>query len=402
MNYFNKRKIIFTILSITLFVLPGLLLSSGNVYGQNFNLFLQEEELDSEYLDKLNQVIAMIDAYYVEEKSTEELIENAIQGMVGNLDEYSHYLTEQEFEEQQFQMEGEYGGIGLRVLTIDEELTIVAPIPGTPGERAGLQSGDIILEVNGKPTSEMSQERAVDLMRGEEGTSVELLIGREDKDPFSVEIIRERIEIPYVTGEMETDRIGYISITQFMDEVGLKLENKIKELDDEGAEALILDLRNNPGGLLPEAINSASNFIEEGELLTVKSRMGEESWYASDDIQSVDLPLVVLINKGSASGSEIVAGALQDYERAKLVGTTTFGKGSVQTLLPLDDGTAIKLTTANFYLPSGVNIYEQGVNPDVKVELDVPEEDEIIPEENDVEDKQLQKAVEILEQEYLK
>ncbi|MFW6279012.1 MAG: S41 family peptidase, partial [Bacillota bacterium] len=234
-SYINKGFLIIILCLVVLF-------SGVVVEAQNLNNLLQEEEktLDEETIKKLEEVLSIIDTYYVEETSEEELIENALKGMVGELDDFSLYMNEDEFDEQEFQMEGEYGGIGLRVMTIEDELTIVSPFKDTPGDRAGLQAGDVIKEVNGKPTSEMTQEKAVEIMRGEPGTSVELLISRkEEEEDFSVEIIREEIEIPFVSTEMETERIGYISITQFMEDVGTDVEAEIEKLQDEGAEALI-------------------------------------------------------------------------------------------------------------------------------------------------------------------
>ena len=360
--------------------------------------------LEAQSLNKLQDIISIIDIYYVEETGSEELIENAFKGMVGELDDYSHYLTAEEFEEEQFHLEGEYGGIGLRIITYEEQLTIMTPFPDTPGDRAGLQPEDRIMEVDGKPTAEMSQDRAVDMMRGKPGTEVELLIERDDvDDAFPVTITREIIEVPYVEGEMATEEIGHISVTQFINDVGLKVEDEIKQLTAEGARGLILDLRNNPGGLLPEALTVASNFVEEGKLLTEKRRWGEKEHYVNTEVGTTELPVVVLVNQGSASGSEIVAGILQDFERATLVGKTTFGKGSVQTMIPLDDGSAVRLTTANYFLPSGYNISEKGVSPDVEIEIELgelPEEsDGLFPEEDfEIEDTQLEKAIELLQE----
>ena len=419
----SKRIIIY---SVVVFVLT-LSLGSSMVIAEITPFLQQEQEEDMEFdsLEKLQDVIMILENYYVDEVDRDDLVEHAIQGMLSELDEYSHYMTQEEFQDQQEEISGEYGGIGLQVITIDGELTVVSPFRDTPGDRAGIQAEDIIKEVNGEATSELGQERSVDKMRGEPDTSVELLIYRESTDEeFTVEITREIIEIPFVSGEMETEQIGYISLTQFMENVGERLTEKIDELIAEGAEALILDLRGNPGGLLDESVKAASNFIEDDEIVTVRSRFGDETWVTYDEIEAVDLPMVVLIDGGSASGSEILAGAIQDLERAQLVGTSTFGKGSVQNLMPLEDGTAIKFTWANFYLPSGRALYEDSIHPDVEVEIEelVEAQEEIEEEYGDLEelseeeieeldiptieldiedDIQLETAIEILESEYL-
>ena len=349
---------------------------------------------------------------YVEEIDSEQLIENALKGMAGELDDYSGYLTKEEFTEKQIELEGIYGGIGLVVTMRNDRLTVVSPINNTPGEKAGIKARDIIIEINGESTADLTLQNAVNLMRGEPDIAVKLTIFREGKEEsFTVEIIRAEIEVPYVSGEIIDDILGYIAVSQFMDDVGRKIEREISSLKEKGAQGIILDLRNNPGGILQEAVNAASNFIEEGTIVTVKQRIeADRIWETNKDIKTTNLPLVVLINLGSASGSEIVAGAIRDYERGTLVGTTTFGKGSVQNLIPLTDGTALRMTTANFYLPSGVHIQEEGIEPDIIIEYD-PEYESVeepdTPEDNidetDIEennglfiDNQLAKAIEIL------
>lgn len=339
-------------------------------------------------LQNLQNVIYLIDNYYVEDKNLEELIDSAITGMLKELDPYSSYLSPDEYEEMQIEFDGEFGGIGIVITLREEKLTIVSPIKNTPGDKAGLKSGDVIKAINGKVTSKMSQKKAVDLMRGEPGTNVTLTISREDKEEdFDVEITRANIEIPFVEHSMETDNIGYLSIYQFGSDVGYKTEKALKDLKDQGAEAVILDLRTNPGGILEEAIKVASNFIKEGTVVTVKSRRKDDKVYDTvSDIEAVDMPMVVLINEGSASASEIVAGAVLDYDRGELIGKKTFGKGTVQTVIPLDDGSALRLTTARYYTPDGNFIHDQGIEPDIMVEFDQESE----------EDAQLQKAIEFL------
>ncbi len=342
-------------------------------------------------LQNLQNVIYLIDNYYVEDTNLSDLVDAAISGMLDELDPYSSYMSPNEYEEMQIEFDGEFGGIGIVITIREEKLTIVSPIKNTPGDRAGLKAGDVIKAINGKLTSKMSQEKAVDLMRGQPGTQVTLTIDREDQEEdFDVEITRANVEIPYVEQSMETDNIGYLSIYQFASDVGYKTEDALQELKDQGAQAIILDLRTNPGGILSEAVKVASNFIDDGTVVSVKSRKGEDEIYDTvSDINAVDLPMVVLINEGSASASEIVAGAISDYDRGKLVGQRTFGKGTVQTVIPMGDGSALRLTTARYYTPDGTFIHEKGIEPDVLVEFDSEAE----------EDAQLQKAIEMLKSE---
>jgi len=368
----NKKKLLAVLLVITILTVGG------------FKVIAD----DLTPLKNLQNVIYLIDNYYVEDKNLEDLIDSAITGMLKELDPYSSYLSPDEYEEMQIEFDGEFGGIGIVITVREEKLTIVSPIKNTPGDRAGLKSGDVIKAINGKLTSEMSQQKAVDLMRGEPGTHVTLTISREDKEEdFDVDITRANVEIPYVEHNMESDTIGYLSIYQFGSDVGYKTEEALTDLKKQGAEALILDLRTNPGGILDEAVKVASNFIEDGTVVTVKSRRKEDEVYNTvSDIEAVDMPMVVLINEGSASASEIVAGAISDYGRGKLVGQKTFGKGTVQTVIPLGDGSALRLTTARYYTPNGTFIHEKGIEPDIKVEFDQESE----------EDAQLQKAIELL------
>ena len=340
-------------------------------------------------LQNLQNVIYLIDNYYVEDKNLDELVDSAISGMLQELDPYSSYLSPDEYEEMQIEFDGEFGGIGIVITIRDEKLTIVSPIKNTPGDRANLQAGDVIKAINGKLTSKMSQDKAVDLMRGKPGTDVTLTIDREDTEDFDVEITRANIEVPYVEHSMETDRIGYLTINQFAKDVGYDTQKALKDLKSQGAEALILDLRSNPGGILKEAVTVASNFIEDGKVVTVKSRTKEDEVFNTvSDIEAVDLPMIVLINQGSASASEIVAGAISDYNRGILLGKKTFGKGTVQTVIPMGDGSALRLTTARYYTPKGTFIHEEGIEPNVEVEFD-PESEE---------DKQLQNAIDLLQE----
>ncbi|MGM0409985.1 MAG: S41 family peptidase [Bacillota bacterium] len=348
----------------------------------------EDDEYDS--FQKFQEVLFYLKNYHVDEMGYDKILEGAIDGMLQEADPYSYYLTPDEYEEMQIEFEGHFGGIGIRILTVEGELTIVSPIKGTPGDKAGLQAKDVITHIEDEPTSEMTQKEAVDMMRGEPGTEVNITVRREGEDSsleFNIE--RADIEIPYVTSEMKNDNIAYISVTEFAEDVGLKVRKAITNLKGKGAEAIILDLRSNPGGILTEAINVSSNFIKDGTIVSAKQRDGESEIYeASSEIAAVDLPLAVLINGGSASASEIVSAAIRDYDRGTLVGSRTFGKGTVQRVIPLKDESAIKMTIARYYTPDEEFIHEKGIEPDVKVEFN-PESEE---------DKQLNKAIEILEE----
>ncbi len=364
----------------------------------SFNLSAFAEETDTPadpelMFNTFNEVFGYILNYHVEESRVDELIRGAMKGMVKTLDPYSDYMTKEEYEDMQVEYEGHFGGIGI---VITPDLTIVSPIKGTPGERVGLQSGDKIIAIEGEATEDMSQNDAVDIMRGEPGTQINITIKRENKEePIKFEIIREDIEIPYVEWEMKRDKIGYINIAQFVQEVGSKVSTAINELEAEGAQALILDLRTNPGGLLNEAINVSSNFIEKGTVVSVKYRVGSDDIYDTrPDIKATDLPLLVLINQGSASASEIVAGAVKDHHRGVLFGKKTFGKGTVQSLFPLKDGSALKLTTGRYYTPSDTFIHEKGIKPDVEVEYN--------PDYEGENDNQLDAAIQYIKDTYLK
>ena len=350
-----------------------------------------DEEIDTgTVLKSFNELYSYILYYYVDEPDIAELLRGAMKGMVETLDVHTTYLSEEEFEEFQMEFEGHFGGIGI---VIQPNLTVVSPIKGTPGERVGIQPGDVIIAIDGESTENMTQAEAVQKMRGEPGTTVIISIMREGEEkPLEFVIIREDIEIPYVEWEMKTDKIGYISIADFANDVGKKVSIAIEELEAEGAEALILDLRTNPGGLLSEAINVASNFLEEGTVVSVRYRIGSDDVYTvNTDFKTCNLPLLVLINQGSASASEIVAAAIKDNGRGVLMGMKTFGKGTVQTLFSLSEGSALKLTTGRYYTPSGDYIHEKGIQPDVEVSYD-PEYDG---------DKQLEAAIKYIEDIYL-
>lgn len=373
----NKNKFILFIL--TLFLLASVFTGATAAQEEDaapLEDAVQEEiESDNQEYSKANafqDIMYLLQNYYVEDVEFDTLVEGAIEGMLNKVDRYSYYMSAEEYEEMQTEYEGKYGGIGIVITTRDNKLTIVSPIKNTPGESADLKAGDIITAIDGKDTADMSQMKAVDMMKGEPGTDVVLTIRRGDDEPFDVEITRADIEVPYVESEMKTDEIGYISLSQFIEEVGPKLQTAVEDLKEQGAKGIILDLRNNPGGLLDESVDVSSVFLDEGEIVSIRQRNDEERVLeVNKEINSdTEIPLIILINKGSASASEIVAGAMQDYDRAEILGTTSFGKGVVQSVIPLKDDSAVSLTTARYFTPKGENINEKGIEPDIKVELD--------------------------------
>ncbi len=318
----------------------------------------------------------------------DELIEGALAGMMEALDIYSAYMNPERYKEMQEEMEGEYGGIGVLITLREDRATVVEAFAETPGYQAGLQSGDVIKKVDGVSTENMVLNDVSSRIRGPRGTQVELTIYRptEEKE-FVVEITRETIEMPNVEGEIVNKNIGLISVMQFMERTGEKVAGEIYELKEQGAEKFILDLRGNPGGLLKEAVKVASLFMPAGPVVHVADRSGiQEVLETVPHYTPLDLPLVVLVDMGSASGSEIVAAGIQEKGVGTLLGETTFGKATVQSILPLPDGSALRLTTARYYTAEQNFIHEDGVKPDIEVE----------PGEELDEDPQLEEAIEFL------
>ncbi|MEA1937547.1 MAG: S41 family peptidase [Pseudomonadota bacterium] len=317
-------------------------------------------------------VFESVRANYVDDVKDEVLIENAINGMLSRLDPHSSYLNKKNFKDIQIHTKGQFGGLGIEV-TMDKGLVkVVAPIDDTPAFRAGLQSGDYITHLDDEPVMGLTLNEAVDLMRGKVGTDITITVRRGlDSEPFKVTITRAIIKLRSIRSKV-IDDIGYIRITTFNKQTTPGLHKAIKELKDEIGESLagfVLDLRSNPGGLLDQAINVADTFLDHGEIVSTRGRdeANAHRWNAKSGDLTNGLPLIVLIDGGSASASEIVAGALQDHKRAILLGMKTFGKGSVQTIIPLHSFGAMRLTTSRYYTPSGHSIQAKGIDPDIKV-----------------------------------
>ena len=333
-------------------------------------------------LSLFGDVFERVRADYVEKPDDSKLIESAINGMLAGLDPHSSYMDSKSFRDMQVQTRGEFGGLGIEVTMEDGLIKVVAPIDDTPAAKAGVMANDIITHLDDEPVQGLTLNQAVEKMRGPENTKIKLKIMRKGQDkPTEVTITRARIQVRSVRSRMEGDDVGFIRVTQFNEQTtdGLKkaLNELTSQLSNEKLKGFVLDLRNNPGGLLDQAISVSDAFLERGQNNTTRARDPEETqrFSAKPGDLTKGKPVIVLINGGSASASEIVAGALQDHRRATLVGTRSFGKGSVQTIIPLGSGNgALRLTTARYFTPSGRSIQAKGISPDIEVLQDVPDE----------------------------
>jgi carboxyl-terminal processing protease len=346
--------------------LPGARAAASDTYRQ-LNLF--------------GDVFEKVRTDYVEKPDEGKLVEAAINGMLSSLDPHSSYMDAKSFRDMQVQTKGEFGGLGIEVTQEDGVLKVVTPIDDTPASKAGILAGDIITDIDGESVQGMTLNQAVDKMRGAVNTAVDLKVMRgAKKDVQDIKIVRDVIKIQSVRSHVEDSDIGYIRITQFNEQTydGLKSAmDKFQATPGDKLKGYILDLRNNPGGLLDQSIEVVNTFVDRGEIVSTRGRNVEETQRynarAGGDL-SHGKPIVVLINGGSASASEIVAGALQDHKRATLIGTRSFGKGSVQTIIPLGQNGALRLTTARYYTPSGRSIQAKGIEPDIQILEDVPDD----------------------------
>ena len=320
-------------------------------------------------LAKFTKVLSIVEQYNVDDVTLQDLIDKSLQGLMTNLDAHSAFMNKKSFDNLKVQTDGEFGGLGITVEMKDGALTVIAPIEGTPADKAGLKSEDIILKINDKSTLSMTIDDAVSIMRGDIGTPIDITVVRKNElKPLHFHIIRDKIDIQSVYTKQIDDNILYIRVTSFDKKVveGVKKAISQSKNKDKG---IILDLRNNPGGLLDQAVGLVDLFVDKGIIVSQKGRSESENkvYEATTGATITNMPMVVLINGGSASASEIVSGALQDHKRAVLVGTKSFGKGSVQVVLPISEDEAIKLTIARYYLPSGRTIQAVGVSPDIEV-----------------------------------
>jgi carboxyl-terminal processing protease len=327
-----------------------------------------------EELKTFSEVLNQVQRHYVDETKPKDLIQGAIRGMLATLDPHSAYMTPEMYKEMQVETKGEFGGVGIQIGVKDNRLAVIAPIEGTPAHRAGIKAGDFISKVNDETTKDLTLMDAVQKMRGPKGSKVNLTIQRDGTpEPLVFTLIRDTIKIESVKSKI-IENLGYVRLTQFQEATGKDLAKAIKQFKEQKVQGAIVDLRNNPGGLLTAAVDVSEQFLQNGKLVVyTKSREGKkDEWFAKSKDQLEDLPVIILVNEGSASASEIVAGALQDWGRALVVGTTSFGKGSVQTILALGDGSGLRLTTAKYYTPKGRTIQSTGITPDIVVKLPPP------------------------------
>ena len=346
-------------------------------------------------IDLFGEVLEKINNEYVDEVNQSESMDSAINGLLQSLDPYSAYMSPEIFDEMQTETSGEFGGLGIEVGMESGVVKVISPIDDTPASRAGIKAGDYIVKINDTQVQGKSLTEAVELMRGPIGSSIELTIRRiGEKKALNYKIVREVIQIQSVKADLIEKNIGYIRLTSFNENSGKQIEKEIQKLEkNKNVNSYILDLRNNPGGLLSQAIKITDFFLENGEIVSTKSRKAIENrkWFAKEGDITNGKALIVLINYGSASASEIVAGALKDHKRAILLGENSYGKGSVQSIIPLKNRGAIRLTVAKYYLPSGKSISEIGVSPDI--EIDELSDDFRIKTETD---NQLRYAVKLL------
>jgi carboxyl-terminal processing protease len=347
----------------------SLTLGEGVLAGKN-----ETETLPLESLRTFTEIFAKIKNDYVEPIEDKELLENAIRGMLAGLDPHSAYLVPEDYKELQAGTSGEFGGLGIEVGMEDGFVKVISPIDDTPAYHAGVKAGDLVIRLDDTPVKGMALSDAVKIMRGKPGTDIVLTIVRDGEDmPLNITITRDVIRVTSVKSRMLEPGYGYIRISQFQSRTGENLREALVKLEDEAdgsLKGLVLDLRNNPGGVLSAAVSVSDAFLKDGIIVYTEGRLDDAKLkFNAKPADILDgAPLVVLVNGGSASASEIVAGALQDHQRAIIMGQKTFGKGSVQTILPMDNGSALKLTTAKYYTPSGVSIQATGITPDIALE----------------------------------
>jgi carboxyl-terminal processing protease len=403
----DKRVLLFILAAVLLSMYAGVVMAKRSPF--------QNETYEN--LKVFTEVLSYVEANYVEEVDPNKLVQGAIRGMLRTLDPHSSFMPPEVYREMQIETEGRFGGLGIEITIRDDILTVVSPIEGTPAFRAGIEPGDQIVKVDGESTKDMSLVDAVKKLRGPEGSAVTISILRKDfAEPKDFTLTRAVIQIKSVRWKKLPDDIGYIKLRSFQKTTADELADALQDLEEQRVRALVLDLRNNPGGLLEQAITVSDEFLEPGKLIVyTKGRLAGQNMkgFSKNDRAHIAEFMVILINEGSASASEIVAGALQDLGRATVMGTQSFGKGSVQTIIPLSDGSGLRLTTAKYFTPKGREIQGKGITPDIIVEeAKTPQaEDEqgkptpprnrrqiALPGDDLSDDLQLQKAVDFLKE----
>jgi len=361
----SKKKLVLNIILISFFVAVSMFLNgnSGEVKADTDEVY--------ENIEIFTEVLRQIEKNYVEPQESKELIYGAIRGMVRSLDAHSSFMTKEEYQDLMMETRGSFSGVGIEITIKDNILTVVSPIEGTPAYEAGIKAGDKIVKIEDKSTQDMTMMDAVKNIRGTKGTKVKLTIMREGEEkPLEFSITRDVIPLRSVRHYLLAPEIGYVRISNFRSKTTDDLESSLDELEkDRKLKGLILDLRNNPGGLLNQAVDVSDVFLDSGVIVSTRGRNSSQNVeaMAHKNGEPRDYPIIVLVNSGSASAAEIVAGALQDNKKALILGTRTFGKGSVQTILPLSDGSGLRLTTARYYTPSGKSIQLSGITPDIEL-----------------------------------
>jgi carboxyl-terminal processing protease len=377
MRFLKKR--LFTGMLTIFIILTAVILS----HGESSEVKTNKKDADDVYrnIELFTEVLRQVEENYVEPQETKKLIEGAIKGMMQSLDPHSSYMTKEEHDDLRVETQGSFTGVGMQITVKDDVLTVISPIEDTPAYKAGIKSGDRILKIDDKTTIDMTSTEAVKLIRGPKGSTVKITISRKGVDkPLVFNLTRDVIPLQSVRSYRLDHEIGYVRITNFQGNTTDELLTALAKLEKEKPlKGLILDLRDNPGGLLTQAIGVSDVFLESGAIVSTKGRISEQDIIESATKSPTDRtwPIVVVVSGGSASASEIVAGALQDNKRALILGTKTFGKGSVQTIVPLSDGSGLRLTTARYYTPSGRSIQVSGIDPDIELEYaPVEEKDE--------------------------
>ncbi len=340
----------------------------------------KDDGLNYESMKRFSQAYSIIRQEYVRDVTADELLEGALKGLLQNLDVHSTYLTKEQYDDMKLSTSGEFDGVGIEISVENGMVTVVSPIDDTPAFKAGVKAGDIILEVDGLSTVDMTSQEVVSKIRGPRGTEVKLLLMHKDgKAPEEIAIIRDAIPLTSVKSRfLDTDGYLWVRLSRFTENTTTELLDSLKKMSKEAEiTGIVLDLRSNPGGLLDQAVSVSDVFLKEGTIVSMNGRNPrmERVFKAKDRPDDLTVPVVILVNSGSASASEIVAGALKDHNRAVLIGERTFGKGSVQHIIPLDDGSAIKLTVARYYTPNGTSIQAEGIEPDLVVPFEPPHED---------------------------